>query len=94
MSVMCENVSVFRALQSVIAGGLNHKGVAVRAEVARLMVLLVEALGSARVMGSSSHLFLDRFLWTQFFNSFEGQAPKAEFTWTRHIDGFEGRALG
>ena len=53
MSVMCENVSVYRALASVISGGLNHKGVAVRAEVARLAVLLVEALGATRVMGSS-----------------------------------------
>ena len=53
LSVMCENVSVYRALTSVISGGLNHKGVAVRSEVARLAVLLVEALGATRVMGSS-----------------------------------------
>ena len=52
---MCENVSVFRALQSVIQGGVGHKSVAVRAEVARLMDMMVSSprLGCARVMGCS-----------------------------------------
>ena len=50
---MSETVTVFRAVQSVINGGLNHKSTVVRAEVARLLDMVVCALGSARVMGCS-----------------------------------------
>ena len=53
LTVMCENVSVFRALSAVTTGGINHKSVVVRTEVARLLDHIVCALGSVRVVGCS-----------------------------------------
>ena len=53
MTSMAENVTAFRALSAIINGGINHKSVAVRTEVARLMDLIVIQLGSIRVFGSS-----------------------------------------
>ena len=50
---MVENVTAFRALSAVVNAGINHKSVVVKTEVARLMDLIVCALGSIRVFGSS-----------------------------------------
>ena len=50
---MTENVTVFRALSAITNGGAGHKSVVVRTEVARLLDLIVCALGSIRVFGSS-----------------------------------------
>ena len=50
---MVENVTVFRALSAIITGGINHKSVVVKTEVARLFDLIVTQLGSMRVFGSS-----------------------------------------
>ena len=58
---MTENVTVFRALSAVINGGINHKSVAVRTEVARLVDLMISQLGSIRVFGSSKE-FLELFM--------------------------------
>ena len=53
LTSMAENVTAFRALSAIVNGGINHKSVAVRTEVARLMDLIVIQLGSIRVFGSS-----------------------------------------
>ena len=53
MTVLVENVTVFRALSAIITGGINHKSVVVKTEVARLFDLIVTQLGSMRVFGSS-----------------------------------------
>ena len=50
---MVENVTSFRALSAIVNGGINHKSVFVKTEVARLMDLIVTRLGSMRVFGSS-----------------------------------------
>ena len=50
---MVENVTVFRALSAIITGGINHKSVVVKTEVARLFDLIVTQLGSMRVFGAS-----------------------------------------
>lgn len=48
---MSENVSVFRAINAVSDGGLHHKSVAVKGEVARIFDLVVTQMGAERVMG-------------------------------------------
>ena len=61
LTAMSENVTVYRALLSITSGGINHKSVAVRTEVSRLMDLIVCALGSTRVVGCSKE-FLEILL--------------------------------
>lgn len=53
LTAMSENVTVFRAVNAVSEGGLHHKSVAVRGEVARIFDLVVAQMGAERVMGSS-----------------------------------------
>ena len=51
---MVENVTVLRAMQAIVAsGGLGHKSVVVKTNVARLVDKVVTQLGAERVMGSS-----------------------------------------
>jgi hypothetical protein len=57
---MSENVSVFRAVAAVSEGGLRHKSVVVRGEVARIFDLVVTQMGAERVMGSSSEFQVHR----------------------------------
>ena len=50
---MVENVSVNKAIVSVCEGGINHKSVVVRAQVAMLLDHVITAIGSERFYGSS-----------------------------------------
>ena len=58
---MAENITVFRALSAIINGGISHKSVVVRTEVARLVDLIISQLGPMRVFGSSKE-FLELFM--------------------------------
>ena len=58
---MVENVTVCRATTAIINAGINHKSVAVKTEVARLMDLIVSQLGSMRIFGSSKE-FLEMLM--------------------------------
>ncbi len=53
---MSENVSVFRALDAVVHGGIYHKSVVVRTCVARIVDRVVCLLTASRIMGASKDL--------------------------------------
>jgi HEAT repeat protein len=53
---MMENVTVLRAVQTVLDGGEKHKSGVVRAEASRLVDLAVTRLGAERVMGCSKEM--------------------------------------
>lgn len=54
LDVMVETVTLFKALETVVEGGANHKSVVIRSTVARLMDKIVTQMGAERVMGSSN----------------------------------------
>ena len=54
LDVMVENVTVLKALNSVLAAGMSHKSVVVRTCVARLMEKIVVQMDAERVYGSSN----------------------------------------
>lgn len=54
LTAMCENVTTFKALAAITAEGcINHKSVAVRTEVARLLQHIASSLGAPRIFGCS-----------------------------------------
>ena len=50
---MVENVSVHKAIVSVVEGGINHKSVVVRTHVAMLMDHVISAIKAERFYGAS-----------------------------------------
>jgi hypothetical protein len=56
LDVMVENVTVLKAMTSVMAGGFGVKSAVLRTTVARLMDKLVTQIGAERLMGASKDL--------------------------------------
>ncbi|XP_059088940.1 uncharacterized protein LOC131885033 [Tigriopus californicus] len=54
LDVLVETVTLFKALETLVTGGANHKSVVIRSTVARLMDKIVNQMGAERVMGSSN----------------------------------------
>ena len=60
---MVENVSVNKAIVSVCEGGINHKSVVVRAQVAMLIDHVITAIGT---VGPNYQKFLELSLFKKF----------------------------